>query len=189
MRGPAEKELDPAVSTLFVSAIHEELSQYEGQRVGEPRPCPNCGSDERRKNGYQNAPKTVARLVTADGIADVGVRVQQYECTACGRSYQGDLSELFYEGCDYAKPVVDCCRFHAREHTPTACERLLRRRYGLQVNRDTVSRYADRFDDQSDWHAIDIAGYTYSLDFLSALFGDGDGDEPAFVIRRSRAIW
>jgi hypothetical protein len=189
MRGPAEKELDPAVSPLFVSAIHEELYRYEGRRVGGPRPCPNCGSDERRKNGYQNAPKTVARLVTGDGIVDVSTRVQQYECLDCGRSYQGDLSDLFYEGCDYAKPVVDCCRFHARDHSPTACERLLRRRYGLQVNRDTVARYAERFDDDRDWHAVDIAGYTYSLDFLSELFGDGEDDQPHFVIRRSRAIW
>jgi transposase-like protein len=189
MRGPAEKPFDPVVSPLFLNAIHEELRQYDGERVGDPRPCPNCGDENRRKNGYQNAPKTFARLVTESGIETVGVDVQQYECTNCSRSYQGDLSEHFYEGCAYAKPIVDLCRFHALDHSPSECERVLRRRYGLQVNRDTVERYAERFPEPEDRHAIDIAGHTYSLDFLSHLFGEGDGDEPAFVIKRFRAIW
>jgi transposase-like protein len=189
MRGPAEKSFDPAVSPLFVNAIHEELRRYDGKRMGESRPCPNCGAEEARKNGYQNERKTVARLVTDEGIEDVGVEVQQYECVACGRSFQGDLSDLFYEGCAYARPVVDLCRFHAVEQSPSACERSLRRMYGLQVNRDTVERYAERFDDAVDEHAVDIGGHRYSLTFLSFLFGDEESDQPHFVIQRSRAIW
>jgi transposase-like protein len=158
--------------------------------VGDARPCPNCGSTDRRKNGYQNAPKTVARLVTREGIEDVGVQVQQYECKECGRSFQGDLSELFYEGCDYARPVVDLCLFHARQDSPSACERSLRRMYGLQVNRDTVERYTDRFDAEvMEFHPVDIAGHTYSLGFLSFLFGDDDTDPPQFVLRDKTAFW
>ncbi|WP_135364293.1 hypothetical protein [Halosimplex halophilum] len=190
MRGPTEKAPDPVVSPLFVSAIHEELRSYAGERAGDPRPCPGCGSTERRKNGSQREPKTVARLVTDEGIEDVGVAVQQYECTACGRSYQGDLSGLFYPDCDYAKPVVDLCRFHAAERSPTACERLLRRRYGLQVNRDTVERYAERFDEPPERRPVEIAGHTYSLSFLAELFGDGDPeDPPGFVLTSHRGLW
>ena len=189
MRGPAEKPFDPVVSSLFIEAIQEELRGYDGERRGEPRPCPNCGSERRRKNGYQSAAKTVARLVTTDGIETVGVEVQQYECKDCGRSYQGDLSGLFYEGCDYARPVVDLCRFHAAEGSFDAAERTLRRQYGLHVDRDTVQRYAERFDDPVDEHAIDIAGHRYSLAFLSFLFGDEDADEPYFVISQPTAIW
>ena len=189
MREPVDKPFDPVVSPLFVNAIHEELRQVAAERRGEPRPCPNCGSTDHRKNGYQNEQKTVARLVTADGIEDVGIDVQQYECLDCGRSFQGDLSALFYEGCSYAKPVVDLCRFHAAEESPTACERTLRQQYGLQVHRDTVERYADRFDDEVDEHAIEIAGHRYSLSFLSFLFGNEDSDEPHFVIQRSTALW
>lgn len=190
MRGPTEKPFDPVVSPLFVNAIHEELRQTVGQRVGEPRPCPNCESDDRRKNGYQNEPKTVARLVTNEGLEEVDVRVQQYECKDCGRSYQGDLSDLFYEGCDYAKPVVDLCLFHAADQSFGACERTLRQMYGLQVNRDSIKRYVERFDGgRDDAPAIDIAGHKYSLEFLSFLFGDGDGDTPHFVIKGSKALW
>ncbi len=190
MRGPTEKPFDPAVSPLFVNAIHEELRRYDGMRVGDPRPCPGCGLSDTRKNGYQNEPKTVARLVTADGLEDVGVEVQQFECKECGRSFQGALSELFYDGCSYAKPIVDLCLFHAAQHSPTACERRLRRMYGLQVHRDTVERYADRFaDEEADWHAIDIAGHTYSLDFLSFLFGGDDDEYPSFVLKSHTVLW
>jgi transposase-like protein len=172
MRGPNEKAFDPAVSWLFVNAIHEELRGYAGQRVGEPRPCPNCGSERHRKNGYQSDRKTVARLVTADGVVDVGVEVQLYECKDCGRSFQGDLSGLFYEGCDYARPIVDLCRFHATEDTFEGCARRLRELYGLQVDRDTVERYVERFGEgPDDWHGVDVDGHTCSLRFLSWLFG------------------
>jgi len=189
MREPTEKPFEPVVSTVFINAIHEELRRYDGERVGEPRPCPNCGSEEARKNGYQNEPKTVARLVTAEGLAEVGADVQQYQCTDCGRSFQGDLSELFYPRCEYARPVVDLCRTRAADETPTACERTLRRQYGLQVNRDTIARYDRREDGAADSQVIDIGGYPYSLSFLATLFGDGDTDDPHFVIKRSTAIW
>ena len=189
MREPVDKQFDPVVSPLFVNAMHEELRQYAPDRAGEPRPCPNCDSTAHRKNGYQNRPKTIARLVTAGGIEDVGVDVQQYECLDCGRSFQSDLSALFYEGCRYAKPVVDLCRFHAVDASPTACERTLRRQYGLQVHRDTIERYADRFGGEADGPAIEIADHRYSLSFLATLFGEGDGDEPHFVIQRSTALW
>jgi len=189
MREPTPKEFDPVVSPLFVNAIHEELRRYAGERVGEARACPNCGSDATRKNGYQSEPKTVARLVTADGLEDVGAEVQQYQCTDCGRSFQGDLSELFYEGCAYAKPVVDLCLFHAADTSPTACERTLRRQYGLLVTRETVSRYDERFEGPDESYTIDIGGYDYSLPFLSFLFSSDDGGDPHFVIQRSRAIW
>jgi transposase-like protein len=189
MREPADKPFDPVVSPLFVNAIHEELRRYDGQRVGDERPCPNCGSEAFRKNGYQNERKTVARLVTDDGIEDVGVEVQQYQCTDCGRSFQGDLSELFYEECAYAKPVVDLCRYHAAGRSASACERTIRRQYGLLVTHETIARYDDRFGHLDDRYAIDIGGYEYSLEFLSFLFSSDEGDEPHFVIQRSTAIW
>ena len=189
MRAPTEKPFDPVVSPLFGNAIPEEHRRYDGRREGEQRPCPNCGATAVRKNGYQNELKTVVRLVTSDGLEDVGVEVQQYQCTDCGRSFQGDLSELFYEGCTYAKPVVDLCRFHVSERSASACERTLRRQYGLLVTRETVSRYDDRFDGEVASTAIDIGGYSYSMAFLSFLFSDEADGDPHFVIQRSTAIW
>jgi len=79
---------------------------------------------------------------------------------------------VFYKDCEYAKPVVDLCLFHAAENPFHACERILQNQYGLQVDRDTVQTYAERFGDEvADRHGIKIADATVSMNFLSLLFG------------------
>ncbi len=190
MRGPSDKQFEPAVSAQFVRAIHNRLREFDGMRVGDPRTCPSCGSDDYRKNGYQSQKKTFARLITDDGIEDVGVEVQLYECKQCGGSYQGDISEQFYEGCEYARPIVDLALFHAAGLNYSDCERALRDRYGLQVDRDTIERYDRRFDDShADRRGILISGEVLSLRFLSFLFGDDSADEANFVITDTTALW
>jgi DNA-directed RNA polymerase subunit RPC12/RpoP len=189
MQGPAEKRLDPTVSPLFVDAVHDRLRAYDGRRVGDRRPCPGCGSRALRKNGYQRARKTFARLVTEAGFEEVGLEVQLYECKGCGQSFQGDLSEWFYPRCEYARPIVELCRFHAADHTYSACERLLERRYGLQVDRDTVERYDSRFTEAPDSRAVAVGERRVSLTFLAFLFGEDLDDDPPFVIRSPTALW
>jgi hypothetical protein len=95
-----------------------------------------------------------------------------------GSRFQGDVSELFYEDCHYAKPIVDLCLFHAVENPFNASERILQNQYGLQVDRDTIQRYAERFGDEvADRHGVQIAGSTVSMNFLSLLFGASTVDE------------
>ena len=188
MQGPSSKRFDPVTSRLFVGAIHDGLRAYDGRRVGDERPCPRCESSALRRNGYQRARKTFARLITDSGFEEVGVEVQQYECKECGRSFQGDLSEWFYDRCEYAKPVVDLCRFHAVGNTYGGCERLLQRLYGLQVDRDTIKRYDERFEGRPPREqAVRIGGEAVSLPFLSFLFGEDDGQQ--FVLSSHTALW
>jgi transposase-like protein len=188
MQDPNEKTLDPIVSPLFVGAVHDALREYDGERLGRPRPCPRCESTDRRRNGYQRERKTVARLVTESGFEEIGVEVQQYECKACGHSFQGDLSTLFYDGCAYARPIVDLCRFHAADNSYHATERLLEELYGLQVDRDTIERYDERFDGTPDTdRAFAVGGELVSLPFLSFLFGEDD-DSP-LVLTSPTALW
>lgn len=189
MQDPTEKELDPIASPIFIRSVHEELREYDGMRVGQSRPCPGCDSTDSRKNGYQRAAKTFARLVTEDGFEEVGLEVQQYECRECGRSFQGDLSEHFYEGCEYAQPIVDLCRFHAETYSYNACERLLQRLYGIQVDRDTIKRYDELFDEPVARETTVIGGTEASVPFLAFLFGDGDADGPPFVFTSHSALW
>ena len=170
MREITEKTLHPLVPDVFITAIHDQLRQYGGTRLGKPRPCPHCESRQHRKNGYQD--RTFARLITDEGFERITVNVQLYECTNCGSRFQGDVSELFYEDCHYAKPIVDLCLFHAAENPFNAVERILQNQYGLQVDRDTIQRYAERFGDEvADRHGVKIAGSTVSMNFLSLLFG------------------
>lgn len=190
MEKPTEKTLDPVVSPLFVGTVHDKLREYDGRRVGEPRPCPACESTERRKNGYQRAPKTFARLVTEDGFEEVGLEVQQYECTACGRSFQGDLSAYFYEGCEYGRPIVDLAVFHAGDTTYSEAERLLAGIYGLQIDRDTIQRYDERFErtaSPNEW--LSVRDYRISLPFLAFLFDQDVEDGWPFVISSETALW
>lgn len=188
MQGPSAKRLDPLVSPLFVGTVHDHLREHDGERLGAPRPCPQCGSKDRRRNGYQRERKTFARLVTGSGFEEVGVEVQQFECKECGHSFQGDLSEHFYEGCAYAKPVVDLCRFHAVDNSYHACEVLLQQLYGLQVDRDTIKRYHDRFEKAPDRdRAIEVSGETVSLSFLAFLFGEEDDTQ--LVLSSHTALW
>jgi hypothetical protein len=190
MEEPSEKELDPAVSPLFVGTVHDKLREYDGRRVGESRPCPGCDSTDHRRNGYQRAAKTFARLVTEDGFEEVGLEVQQYECTACGRSYQGDISAFFYDGCEYGQPIVDLAVFHAANDSYEGVERTFQRVYGLQIDRDTVQRYDERFDSASSQeNAVTVRGHRISLPFLAYLFDqDVDGGWP-FVISSDTALW
>jgi hypothetical protein len=59
-----------------------------------------------------------------------------------------------------------------------ACEQLLQNQYGIQVDRDTIQRYAERFGDEvADRHGVMIAGSTVSMNFLSLLFGVSTVDE------------
>jgi transposase-like protein len=190
MEGPNTKELNPGLSPLFVGTIHDKLREYDGRRVGAPRPCPGCDSTDHRKNGYQRAPKTFARLVTETGFEEVGLEVQQYECTACGRSYQGDLSEYFYDGCGYAKPIVDLAVFHAADNSYQATERLLARLYGLQVDSGTIQRYDERFDrsaETDEWFTVQ--GHRISLPFLAFLFDEDLEEGSPFVISSQKALW
>lgn len=188
MEEPTEKRLDPALSPLFIGTVHDKLREYDGTRVGDARPCPACGSTDHRKNGYQRASKTFARIVTDDGFEEIGLEVQQYECKDCNRSFQGDLSEYFYDGCSYAKPIVDLAVSYASENSYNSTERLLQRIYGLQIDRDTIKRYDDRFErsvGESRW--VTIRDHRVSLSFLAFLF-DGDDSWP-FVISSPRALW
>jgi hypothetical protein len=191
MQPPREKPFDPAVPPQFIAAVRDRLRRYDGRRIGEPRPCPGCGGTDHRKNGSQSAGKTFARLVTEEGFEDICFAVQQYECKPCSRTFQGDLSEHFYEGCAYGKPIVDLCLFHAEGNPYLTVERVLRRRYGLQVDRDTVERYDERFGNQPPDRAdgVVVDGVRFSLSFLAFLFGKSfDGGSP-FAVSSHRALW
>ena len=62
--------------------------------------------------------------------------------------------------------------FHAAENPFHASERILQNQYGIQVNRDTIPRYAERFGDEvADRHGVKIVDSTVSMNFLSLLFG------------------
>jgi len=170
MHETEEKTLNSLVPRGIVRASQNWFRGFQGQRVGDPRPCPHCGETTVWKNGYRTD-RIFAILITDDGFDEITVEIQRYQCSCCRHSFDGDSSEWFYEDCDYAKPVVDLCLFHAAKNPFHPCERILQNQYGIQVDRDTVQNYAERFGDEvADRHGVKIADSTVSMNLLSMLF-------------------
>jgi len=176
MKQPAEKELDALVPLPLIHAVHDGLRSYEGTRLAKPRPCPHCGGIDYHKHDTRS--RRFAVLITEDGFEDVTVSIQRYWCKQCEKPVDADLSELFYEDCLYGKPIVDLCLYHAAENPFNRVERILHTHYGIQVDRDTIQRYAELFADRvGDRHAVTVADEPLSLNFLSLLFGTSTAGE------------
>jgi transposase-like protein len=122
--------------------------QVSGPAGRRPRLCSHCGGTTVWKNSYRTD-RIFAILITGDDFDGITVEIQRYQCSGCRHSFDGDSSEWFYEDCDYAKPVVELCLFHAAKNPFHACERILQNQYGIQVDCDTVKNYAERFGDES----------------------------------------
>ena len=142
MHETKEKTLNSLVPLGLIRVFQSWFRGFQGQRVGDPRPCPKCGETTVWKNGYRTD-RLFAILITEDGFDEITVEIQRYQCSECRYSHDGDISEWFYEDCDYAKPVIDLCLFHAAGNPFHACERILQNQCDLQVDRDTIQTYAE----------------------------------------------
>jgi len=170
MKNTTKKELDALAPLPLIRSIHDGIRSYEGTRLAEPRPCPDCGNTDYHKHDTRT--RIFAVLITEDGFEEVPVTVQRYWCKDCEKPVDADMSELFYEECLYGKPIVDLCLYHSAQNPFNRVERILHTHYGIQVDRDTIQRYAELFADRiQDRHGVTVAGESLSINFLSALFG------------------
>lgn len=176
MKNTTKKELDALVPVPLIHSIHDGLRGYEGTRLGEPRPCLDCGNTDYYK--HDTRPRLFAVLITEDGFEEVTVSVQRYWCKHCQKPVDSDMAELFYEECLNGKPIVDLCLYHAAENPFNRVERILHTHYGIQVDRNTVQRYAELFAERvEDRHGVTVADEPLSLNFLSLLFGTNTAEE------------
>jgi hypothetical protein len=86
MHETEEKTLNSLVPLGLIRAIHGWFRGFQGQQVGDPRPCPNCGETAVWKDGYRTD-WLFAVLITEDGFEEVTVKIQRYQCSvqACLR--------------------------------------------------------------------------------------------------------
>lgn len=65
-----KKTLKSLVPLGLIRAFQGWFRGFQGQRVGDPRPCPNCGETTIWKNGYRTD-RLFAILITEDGFEEV----------------------------------------------------------------------------------------------------------------------
>ncbi|MHB2035463.1 MAG: hypothetical protein ACYCPW_01795 [Nitrososphaerales archaeon] len=121
---------------------HYSMMSYDSHDGG----CPRCKSDH--VVGFGWLPKTFCTIITErGGFANVNVRVRRYLCMHCKHTFLATDSP-FYDGCKYGKPIVDLCLALVASNPYNRVESILMQ-YGVQVDRDTVKRYALAFRDRS----------------------------------------
>ena len=123
------------------------MMSYDGHDDG----CPRCNKSD-HVVGFGWAPKTFCTIITERGtFDDVKVRVRRYLCMHCKHTFLASDAP-FYDGCKYGKPIVDLCLALAASNPYNRVESILTQ-YGIQVDRDTVKRYALAFRIRSIRHA------------------------------------
>lgn len=175
MQPPKPKSPDDLAPDFLIEGVRSRCRSYEGTRLSEPQPCPDCGGQNYRDHEWRD--RTFARLITESGFEEVKIEYRRYWCKHCEKPFPADVSELFYEDCLYGKPIVDLCLYLAAENPYNRVEKHLHH-LGIQVDRDTVQRYAELFGDRlADQHGLKIADAPVSINFLSFLFGVDTAEE------------
>lgn len=175
MQEPNEKEVGSFGNDLLVNASRNYLRWYQGTRLTEPRPCPDCGEQHYRKHDFKD--RLFALIITADGFEEITVDYRRYWCKNCDKPVSADLSSLFYTECLYGKPIVDLCLMLAAQTPPTKVEEQLQR-IGIQVDKDTIDRYIELFGEKfAEQHGITVAGESLAHNVLAALFDVENVDE------------
>jgi hypothetical protein len=168
MQEPDEKKIGAFGNDLLVEAVRMKLRWYEGTRIDEPCSCPDCGEDNYRKHDFED--RIFAILITEDGFEKIRIEYRRFWCKTCKQTFSTDLSEYFYEDCRYGKPIVNLCLQLAAKMPPTQVEKQLQQ-IGIQVDRDTVSRYVELFGENfAEQHGITVAGEPLAQNVLAALF-------------------
>ncbi len=122
------------------------MMPYDGHDGG----CPGCRSDH--VVGFGWLKRTFCTTITENGeFRDVNIRVRRYLCRRCKHTFPAADSP-FYEGCKYGKPIVDLCLAFAASNPYNRVESILMQ-YGIQVDRDTVKKYALTFRERAIKHA------------------------------------
>jgi len=145
MRRPNSKKTGSFHSEFLAEAVRNWLRWQHGTRLGQPRPCPDCGEQNYRKHDFKD--RIFAILITDDGFEEINVEYRRFWCKNCEQTVSVDLSSLFYDDCLYGKPIVNLYLTLAAGNPPTAVERQLQK-IGIQVDKDTVACYVREFGDK-----------------------------------------
>jgi hypothetical protein len=148
---PSEKKINRLSPNVLKYGIPRQVMRdFHGKRFeGHLDLCDKCGGTRIRKHGFDK--RVYATVIQPDGFHDVIVWLQRYRCVDCHHVMICD-SELFYPHCNYGRGIVDACLYLASLNPYNRVESIMLD-YGIQVDQESIKRYAIRFGKRAAEHA------------------------------------
>lgn len=170
MNRPEAKIVPKTAGELGRNAItYYVVKIYDGKLIDDYiEECEICGSRHLSKHGTKD--KIFCIVILDSGFKDVVIHRQVYQCTYCHHDNMSG-KDLFYEGCEYSRVIVDQCLALAA-HNPANRVETLMMQSGIQVDERTVLRYIKQF-----WikiverNPLKLGDANVGVNLVEALFG------------------
>lgn len=151
MTPPSEKKLNRLSPNILKYGIPRQLIRdYDGKKFeGYRESCDRCGSRHVQRFGFED--RVYATVIQPSGFHDVTVHVRRYRCAECHHVMVCD-EELFYPNINYGKGIVDACLYLTSSNPYNRVENMMLD-HGIQVDTQSIRRYAIRFGKDASEHA------------------------------------
>jgi hypothetical protein len=145
------------------------IKTYDGKLIDDGiDKCERCGSRHLQKHGARK--KIFCTVILESGFKNVCIWRQCYRCMEC-HHVNVSGKDLFYEGCEYSRVIVDQCLALAAHNPANRVERLMLES-GLQVDQRTVLRYIKQFKLRIvDRNPLKLGDANVGVNLVQALFG------------------
>ena len=170
MNPPAEKVIPKLSGDLERYVIPNYIiKMYDGKLIDDGiDKCERCGSRHLQKHGARR--KLFCTVVLESGFKNVCIWRQCYRCMEC-HHVNVSGKDLFYDGCEYSRVIVDQCLALAAHNPANRAERLMLES-GLQVDQRTVLRYIKQFKLRIvDRNPLKLGDANIGVNLVNALFG------------------
>ncbi len=179
MNPPSEKKLSKLSPSILKYGIPRQLIRdYDGKKYdGHRDECERCGGRHLQRIGFED--RAYATIIQPSGFYDVMVHLQKVRCVQCHHVMVCDDNQLFYPKCRYGRGIVDACLFLASSNPYNRVERIMQE-YGVQVDIQTIRRYAIRFGKKAAGYApLKFMGQNVELgaNLVKIIFGKDDVKE------------
>jgi hypothetical protein len=166
MQRPHKKKINKLTPQLLYKPTQEHLKSFQDDFYDQPRACPNCKSNNRKKVTVEE--KILCIIIVNSKFKRITVFVLRFQCKDCGKTYYAKAP--FYDKLMYGKPIVDLILYLAAKNPFHRIETKLLE-YGIQVDEDTCKNYAKKFQKKIKKFAkITVLDKTVGVNLLKVMF-------------------